>query len=180
MTKAATVFVHAMVNFQGALSLASPTPLNFDRVDFANVTVSNADHVDIGSNSQAHYFGAFTPGAGAAPTAGDVQVIVGSAGLPVQVTCDSSVTLANGNNTIKVTGIEIAANGPVPYGSGAKCNGSSGASALNFVLLGLGADHIKIGGKLDGGTASGGVITTGIYTTTAAGGSDIQVNVVYQ
>lgn len=172
-----TVNVTVTANFRRAISLSSGTNLDFNKVDYSNSTVTSADFVKVGTNSAAIYGGAWTAGAGAVTTAGDVQVVTGDA-LPVWVECTNTATLKNGAATIQATGIEVTtASASGAFGTGNACQGI-GTHAFGFTLAGSGADHIKVGGKLDGGTASGGTIVGGAYST--SGGTPVRVDVYYQ
>jgi len=179
---AASTSVTVTANFRKAISVTSGTDLNFSKIDYSSNAVTASDYVTVGTNSSVTYAGGnFAGGSGAVTTAGDVQVVTGDP-LAVWVECSTTATLANGSNTIQATGIEVTTvGGATTYGSGNACLGA-GSPAMGFTLVGGGAaaDHIKVGGKLDGSTASGGTIVSGAYSTANAGGSPVIVDIYYQ
>ena len=174
---AASQNVTVTASFRRAISLTSATGLDFSKIDYSNPTVTGADFVTVGTSGASGYGGNWSASSGAAVTAGDVQVLTGDA-LPVWVECTNTATLKNGTNTIQATGIEVdVSTNTHASGLGNTCQGI-GTHAFGFTLTGGAADHIKVGGKLNGGTASAGTIASGAYSTST--GTPVQVDVYYQ
>lgn len=177
MATAASTNVDATALFRAAISL-TPTAMDFSNVDYSAAPAVAGDNVQLGTDSSAAYNGVFSAGTGATPAAGTVAVTTGSAGLAVDVSCDATATMGDGGgNTIGVTSIEVIdADNATAYGGGNACAGI-GVTAMSYTL-GSGTDTFNFGGQIDGSTV-GGVFSGGAYST-ATGGDDIQVDVVYQ
>lgn len=171
---AAPTSVESTATFRAAVSLQTNNALEFSIVDYASPTVTGADTVVLNPQTgAATYNGQFSAGTGAAVAPGEVEILTSSAD-PASVYCSTSATLTDGGgNTIGVTGVNFY-NGT----SVVACAGT-GTGAGSFTLTAGGGDLIQIGGTLDGATASGGTIVPANYSTANAGGSAIQVDVIY-
>lgn len=177
MATAASTNVDATAFFRAAITL-TPTAMDFSNIDYAAAPTVAGDNVRLGTDSSIAYNGVFSAGASPVPAAGSVAVATGTAGLTVDVSCDATATMDDGaGNEISVNNIEVIdINNATTYGGANACTGVGNVS-LSYVL-GSGTDTFVLGGQIDGSTVSG-VFSGGAYST-ATGGDDIQVDVVYQ
>ena len=181
LATAATVQMHGKAMFRVAIAL-STTEMDFSKIDYTAAPSVVGDFVKIGTNNAELFGGVLSAGAGAVPAAGDVTLTAGTTGETVGVKCAISGVLANAaGKTINIIGVEVKDTdaGVGAFGTGNACNGIGGANAQTKVLDGT--DTFKFGGKIDGSTTSNaGAGFGGQYDTSTAGGTNIQVDVVYQ
>ncbi|MFH1158503.1 MAG: DUF4402 domain-containing protein [Pseudomonadota bacterium] len=170
---AATTNFDALASFASALTLDTEVPM-----DFANWYYGHApgagDTIALGTDASVTPSANFSTNGGV-PVAGSVSVH-GVAAFPIEVTCSATATLAEaGGGTIDAVEIEVTDTaGGAAFGTGDACDPVTPV-VYNLVA---GEAVLKFGGKLDGATAAG--FVTGAYSTATLGGSDIQVDVVYQ
>lgn len=174
VVSAATTNIDATAVFRAALALSGEVDMDFSDVDFVAPVAGGT--VGLGTNGAIVYDGAVFSGAGTG-TAGSVS-ITGTTGLTVDVECEVDATMGDGGGeTIDVVSIEVDRLADVgASGTGTACAGI-GSAAISFALAG-GANVIRLGGVIDGDTASVG-FGAGTYST-ATGGDDIQIDVIYQ
>lgn len=177
MATAASTNVDATAFFRAAITL-TPTAMNFSNIDYSAAPTVAGDNVQLGTNSSISYNGVFSAGASPSPAAGTVAVATGTAGLIVDVSCDATAAMDDGSgNEITVNNIEVIdIDNAAAYGGGNACAGTGTVS--QSYTLGSGTDTFAFGGQIDGSTVSG-TFSGGAYST-ATGGDDIQVDVVYQ
>lgn len=169
--------------FRAALTLAA-TDMDFSAVDYVSGDVTGGT-VSIATDGTVTYDGAiFTAGAGAVPVPGLVDILTGQDGFLVDVSCDTTATMANAlGDTINVVGLEVAEEGAeAAFGLASACAGVGVTSASMTVDIGGGTgDLFTFGGQIDGTTASSNpAFVGGAYSSVNAGGDDVQVDVVYQ
>lgn len=171
---AATTNLQATATFLAAITL-TPTDMQFGNITFTT-TPGAGDTATLATDGGIAFAGDFASGGGAV-AAGDVA-IVGSAGQTLDVSCDSSGVLAqaSGAGRISVNQVRIA-NESAAAGGGAACQGV-GTVVLSFTLTPATDDQLKVGGRIDGATQVS--FAAGDYSTANAGGTSIQVDVVYQ
>lgn len=177
MATAASTNVDATAFFRAAITL-TPTAMDFSNIDYSAAPTVVGDFVRLGTDSSINYGGVFSAGASPVPAAGTVAVATGTAGLTVDVSCDATAAMDDGaGNEITVNNIEVIdlANATT-YGGGHACVNPATVS-MSYVL-GSATDTFAFGGQIDGSTVSG-TFSGGAYST-ATGGDDIQVDVVYQ
>lgn len=175
---AASTNIDATANFRGAITLANEVDMDFGDIDYTGAPAAG-DTVAIGTDGNLTQGGNFS--AGATGTAGSVDITAGADGLTVEIFCDASATMAEAaGGTIDVVNIEVATEGNEGAAGTANACAGMGSAATTMVLdIGGGtADQIKLGGTIDGSTASS--FVAGAYSTATAGGDDIQIDITYQ
>lgn len=175
---ATTTNMDATATFLTAITL-TPTTMDFGGISYT--TAVAGDTASLGTDSTIGYAGTWAAGGGT-PAAGTVQVTAGTDGQTVEVSCDTTAQMGDGGgNTIDVVSLEVVSEtaGPGAFGTGIACAGI-GTPSTTMVLdvSGGTADMFYFGGQIDGSTASVGF--AGGAFSTATGGNDIQVDVVYQ
>lgn len=175
---AASTNIDATANFRGAITLGNEVDMDFGDIDYTGVPGAG-DTVGIGTDGNLTQGGNFS--AGATGTAGSVDVTAGADGITVEIFCDATATMAeSGGGTIDVVNIEVATEGNEAAVGGANACQGMGSAATTMVLdvSGGTADQVKLGGTIDGSTASG--FVAGSYSTASSGGDDIQIDIAYQ
>jgi hypothetical protein len=172
---AATTTLHVTANFVSNITL-TPTDMQFGNISF-NGTPGASDTVVLTTNNAISYNGVFSTGGAGTVASGDI-LIGGTFGSTMDISCAVSGTLAQsaGSGRIDVNGVKVA-NESAASGGGVLCGGI-GTVVLSFPLTSGTDDQLKVGGKLDGGTQAS--FGAGAYSTQNAGGTPIQVDVVYQ
>jgi len=176
VVNAATTTIEASANFLQGLTLTNVSDVNFGTLDYSAAPSVAADIVTLGTNGTRTATGVFSA-AGGTVAVGNI-LIAGTAGNTVYVRCDTTAILATaGGSTIEMDNISaVAEDATAAYGAG-NCAGVGGAAATSFVLTATTRDNIIIGGRLDGTNITGAF--GGAYSTTNAGGNDIEVTVFY-
>lgn len=156
------------------------TLTNLADVDFGLVEMaalpSGSDQANLGTNGSITYAGNFT-GTGTG-TAGAIRVVGPANGTNLVVYCDQNAILTRTGGSIQMTNIQVASEtARGAFGTGSVCNGLTGAPAMTFTFQSTTRDEVYVGGRLNGGTASGTI--TGSMSTANAGGNPIEVIVVY-
>ena len=103
-------------------------------------------------------------------TAGSVD-ITGTVGQTVEVSCEASGVVSDGTNTFDLQNVIINLGG-----SNVPCAGLGAAPQVTYPMAA--SNQLKMGADLVVGAA--GVLASGIYNTSNAGGDPITVRVVYQ
>lgn len=170
---AASTTIDATATFRQAITLGNEADMAFGTIDYVT-PVAGADTVTMATDGTLTGAGNFS--AAASGTAGSVDIVTGTDGLTVEVQCDTTATLTDGTESIQVTGLEIATIDNLAATSA--CAGI-GTPAMAFVLNSATNATIKVGGVLDGSTASGG-FAGGAFSTANGGGDNIQIDVIYQ
>lgn len=175
MVSASTTPIGATATFLSALTL-TPTSIKFGKIIFGAAPTA-ADTVTLTTGGGISYAGTFSAQAGGTVAAGDVA-ITGTPGNVLTVACSTSGTLAQASgagriaiNSIKVANLSAAA------GGGVACAGT-GTQVLTFTLTTGTNDHVRVGGKIDGGTTTS--FASGDYDTGNTGGTSINVDINYQ
>lgn len=172
---AATTTIEATATFREAITLGNEVDMDFGQIDFTG-TPAGGDTVTMAPDGTLTPAGNFS--SAATGTAGSVEIVTGTDGLTVDVQCDTTATLTDGAGaSIQVTGVTVAAEDNL--GAPATCNGI-GNTVLSFALDNSGGtrDEVKLGGVLDGNTAT--AFVGGSYSTANASGDNIQIDIVYQ
>jgi hypothetical protein len=166
--------VHATATFISNLVL-TPSDMQFGNISF-NGALGSPDTVVLTTAGGISYNGVFSSGGSSTITPGDVA-IAGTFGNQLDVSCSSTATLAQspGSGKIGITGIKVA-NLSAASGGGTACTGASN-TVLTFTLTSGTDDHLKLGGTIDGSTATS--FAAGTYSTANSGGADVVVDVVY-
>jgi len=183
LATAATVQLHGKALFRTAITL-SATDMDFSKVDYSATPSAITDWVKLGTNDSIAANGVLSIGGGNVPLSGTVTITAGQTGETVGVKCDDgvggNVRLANaGGKTIDIVSTEVkdTDEGTGAFGTGHACHGVAGADATTKVLDGT--DVFKFGGEILGSTESGSGGFGGQYDTSNAGGSNLQVDIVY-
>lgn len=175
---AASIPLPVLANFVSSTIVAlTSTEMDFGAVSFGGVP-TGADTVTVTTAGARSFGGAnFASGGGAPVAAGDVA-IVATGGSTLDVSCATSGTLAqaSGAGRIDFNSIRVA-NESAAAGGGVSCTGL-GNVVLSFTTTVPADDQLKIGGTIDGATQVS--FGAGSYSTSNAGGSSVQVDVVYQ
>ena len=149
--------------------------MEFGTLEYS-ATPDAGDTVTLATNGDITGIGVFDSNTGLTGTPGSVDIVTGTAGENVIVTCSATATLAHSTGaTIQLNNIEVATTAGAA-GTGTDCEGV-GTNGLIFALAG--GETLLFGGTLDGGFLTG-VWADGDYATSAAGGAAIDVQVVYQ
>lgn len=160
--------IEASVTFVKALSLTAKE-MGFGKIEIINgaaaniVSLSAAD----GSLSCSNNVDYGCPSTG---VRGELD-INGSAGMAVNISCETNGALSDGTDSIDLQNTEISISG-----SALTCNGINMTSATHTLGAPLG-DKVYIGGELNI-TAAG--IAVGDYNTSNSGGAPIAIKVLYQ
>lgn len=172
---ALTTSLDALASFLTVLVL-TPSAMQFGTVSYSAAPTVAGDHVRLGTNSSATYGGVFTAGGGIT-AAGDV-LIAGTYGSVIDVSCEATATMTNGTGaSIDITDIEVAReSATAAFGGGVACGGI-GSNVLSWTLTLTTDDNLKVGGQINGSTAV--AWAGGSFSTANAGGSDIQIDIVY-
>lgn len=172
---AASTPLNATATFVSNLTLTATNDMQFGNISF-NGSVGTSTVV-LTTNGGITYNGAFSAG-GASTIAAGTVAIGGTAGNMLDVSCDTSGTLAqvSGSGRIDVNTIMVAKESAAA-GGGFACSGV-GTAVLSFPLTAGTDDELKLGGTLDGSTQVS--FGAGSYTTNTSGGTAINVDVVYQ
>lgn len=154
----------------------TPTAMQIGTVSFSANPSGASDFVKLGTDGSRTFGGVFSAGGGTV-NAGDV-LITGSYGQVLDVACSATARMTTGAAPrIDITGIEVAAeNSTGAYGTKTACTGI-GNNVMSFTLTLTTNDNLKVGGKVDGATAAS--WTSGTYSTSSAGGTNISVNITY-
>jgi hypothetical protein len=174
---AATTNIDATANFIAAVTLGNEVDMDFGDIVYSTAPVGG-DTVTLATDGTLSLTGSsFSPGATGTP--GSVDVTAGNDGETVNIQCDATATMGNGAGaSIDIVNIEVATEGNEgPANAGFACAGI-GVTATSMVLdlTGGTANSFKLGGTIDGATASS--FAPGSYST--VNGDDIQIDVVYQ
>lgn len=170
---AETTNLNSVVLFDSGVTLGNEQNLDFSTINYSGVPGAG-DTVALAPDGTIIYAGIFS-GSGLG-TAGSVDVTAGNNGQVIEVFCDATATLSDGaGGTIDAT-IEVAPEDAL--GTPQPCNGVGGAAAHSFTLNVGVLDTFVFGGMLDGSTAAG--FSGGNYSTSNAGGDNVQVDVFYQ
>lgn len=175
---AASENIDAVAEFETGISVGNEQHMAFNIVNYS-AAPGAGDLVSLGTNGAITYGGANFSGLGTG-TPGRVDVTTGTNGLTVEVYCDTSATLSDGAaGRINAISLEVSPENSLgAYGTGQPCNGISGAPATNLILNTGVLDTFVLGGRLDGSTAIN--FGGGSFSTTNAGGDNVQVDVFYQ
>ncbi|GEM_PF-5657033 len=172
---AASTTIEATASFREAITLGGEVDMAFGQVDYSG-TPGAGDTVTMDLSGNLTSAGNFT--GAATGTAGSVDIQTGTDGLTIEVQCDTTATLtdAAGSESIQVNNISV---GTIDnLGSPSACAGT-GSAAMTFALSAGTNDTLKLGGVLDGNTASAG-FGGGAYSTANTSGDNIEVVVIYQ
>lgn len=177
MAYAAYQPIHASISLRQAIALSPINGMNFGGIFFSGAPTA-ADSVTLATNGTQTYAGGVFSGPSSG-TPGDVRITAGTNGRMVQVYCSSAATMTRiGGGSIQVTNIVITPeNATGPAGTGHTCLGM-GTAAFTFSLARPTFDDLKLGGRINGATASS--FAGGVYRTSNPGGTSIRVDVVYQ
>jgi hypothetical protein len=178
--QAASVEMNATAFFNsGILLTQKQQDLYFGTVNWLTLP-GPGDLVSLGTDGSLVYTGGFS--GTSTGSAGAVAITSGSDGQPVDIFCSTSAHLTNTTGqSIDAVRIKIAPkNATGSYATaGFLCQGPTGNPATTTFPLVFGTlDTVMLGAQLDGSTVAGG-FTGGSYSTTNAGGRDVQVDVVY-
>lgn len=171
---AVDVNVTAQASFRAALTLNSPSPLDFTTgADIEYTGAPNTDVVRIATNGARTETGSFFIIPNATGQAGVVD-ITGTPGEIVDISCDDVSTLENGaGDEIELSSIEFHTGGGIA-GAATACAGL-GSSPGTLTLDGT--DQVLIGGTIIASSGDG--VTAGDYSTATAT-DPVVVRVVYQ
>ena len=174
--KAADTTIDATATFRAAITLGNEVSMDFGTIDFVGAP-AGTDTAGLGTDGSLAFGGNFS--GAATGTAGSVDITAGASGATLQVQCDTTATMTEtGGESINVTAIEWAAEGSEAAAGSANACVGIGSTAGTFVLNPGTLDTISLGGTIDGSTASGG-FTSAAYSTANAGGTAINVTVIY-
>ncbi|BBB13929.1 DUF4402 domain-containing protein [Sphingopyxis sp. FD7] len=173
-----TVTVDFSSNFIRPLTLTPLADLDFADIEVGG-TVGAGDQASIGTNGSITYAGDFA-GSGSG-TAGAVRLSGGVNGTTYEIYCDATAQLRNlaGTSFITMNSIQVAPEtSRGAFGTGALCNGITGAAATTFVFQNTTRDDLYFGGRLDGATANGTI--SGLFSTSHPSGNSLDILVVGQ
>lgn len=113
-----------------------------------------------------------------ATSSGVVTVTAPATGI-VEVRCTNTGKLKNGNSSLDLTGVEIAVNTGLPFGSGSACQGTrnNDPTAAVIDLAATPTPNILIGGQMSVPANS---LNAGTYTSATGGGSAITLAITIQ
>ncbi len=169
---AVTQDVGASVTAHGAMAISNVQDINFGHIDYdvvhsGGVRLGTDGNIIAVSGSGLVLSGNVNPG----------TLTVASDGTAIEISCETTATLANENGDILSLGTaEITNDDGVAFGDATRCRGIG-----SDPLITSGLTELKIGGQLVVGTELGGNdLTGGTYSTANAGGVPLTVSVVYQ
>lgn len=163
--------IDATAVFLNAITL-TPTNMDFGTIEFSAAPGAPADVVTLATDGTLTGGGVFSPTAGTG-TPGLVTITATDT-YTLEIECDATATLSNGAGAdIQLDNINFVDT----LGGAGTCAGINGTADDTMVFNGVTNNTLTFGGRLDGSTVT--AFVAGSYST-ATGGDDIQVQVVYQ
>lgn len=163
-------FAPALAQAQVSLSLLND--MAFGQTEFSGTPSGN---ITLGTNGTLSYGGNMS-GSGLG-TAAQVQ-ITGTAGTVVDISCDTTATLAKAGFTdLTLSPVKLSVATGNAYVADTACIGI-GSVVASHTLTSTGSDNIVlIGGQLQ---TSGVSVGSGVYSAAAAGGTKVNLRVIIQ